>query len=99
MINSVKVGPLTYQIREVDHIEDQKYAGMIYYTENLIEINKTTAEQHKPITVIHEIIHAIMHQAGYQEHDESVIEALSYGLLQTLRENPELLKYLTNNDV
>ena len=88
--HSVKVGPIIYQVIETRGLvssEGKKLDGQIDYGGCLIEIEEGIHPQQKALTLAHEIIHAIMFQAGYTEHDESVIDSLAYGWLSVLQDN------------
>ena len=47
------------------------------------------------VTLLHEIIHGILYQAGYNSHNENEIDALAYGLYSVLKNNSELVKLIT----
>lgn len=56
----------------------------------------------KPIeerdTVLHEVMHAILHCQGREhggEGEELYVRALAAGVLMVLRDNPKFVKYLT----
>ncbi len=48
-------------------------------------------------TFIHEILHAVYYEYGIQDEDEEerIVTALATGFSQVIKDNPELLKYLT----
>lgn len=49
-------------------------------------------------TLLHEVLHAILHQQGYNnqyKEEERYVRPLATGLITVLRENPTLVKYLT----
>jgi hypothetical protein len=49
-------------------------------------------------TLLHEIVHGIIKQAGLTEHDEANVIALGYGLVGLLKQNPDLFWYLTSKE-
>lgn len=49
-------------------------------------------------TVLHEVMHAILHCQGREhggEGEELYVRALAAGVLMVLRDNPKFVKYLT----
>lgn len=52
-------------------------------------------------TLLHEIMHAVLHQQGYDnpyKEEERYVRPLATGILTVLLENPALVKYLTEKD-
>lgn len=95
MIEQLKVGAINYTVvLEEAELDGSKCSGLVDYDQTRISVSPDQSIQMQPQTLIHEIIHVIMHQAGFTEHNESVIEALSYGWLQVLRDNPNVTAYL-----
>lgn len=97
MIHAVKVGPIIYELMEINGLRDgdEKIDGRIKYDlcKILLEANQSPQSQH--VVLWHEIIHAILVQAGFRKHDERMIEALSYGIVSVLQDNhPELRKLI-----
>lgn len=100
-LESVRVGGVTYAVsfpaRIVDTGDDGKLVelwGLVDYGDAKIEIADTGAQQNRQATVCHEIVHAILHQVGQDEHNENQVIALGYGLAQVIRDNPALIDYL-----
>ncbi len=90
MIDKVKIGAFDYEIKVLPEIWDVEgeYYGMAEYGLLQIKLSEKEAKEIRVQTLLHEVIHVIMHQAGFREHNEAVIEAMSYGLIAVLRENP-----------
>jgi len=42
------------------------------------------------VTLWHEIVHGILYAAGQTDHDEVLTDAIAHGIVQVLRDNPEL---------
>ena len=95
MIQDVTVGPITYEVKEVDEIREGSavFDGMIYYNEARIEIAKELDPQFKRVVVMHEVAHALLKHAG-QANDEKLVTALGYALVDLIQQNPELVRYL-----
>ena len=49
---------------------------------NTITLDADMADTRKHETLLHEIVHVILTNAGVMEHDEQLIDAISNGLLQ-----------------
>lgn len=92
----VKVGPISYKLKVVDEIGDgdQQYDGWIDYANARIEIAKGLDPQFERAVVLHEVMHAVLKHAGQDSKNEALITALSYSLLDLIRNNPELIHYL-----
>lgn len=100
MIQDVTVGPITYEVKEVDEIRDGSavFDGMIYYNEARIEIAKELDPQFKRVVVMHEVAHALLKHAGQASSDEKLVTALGYALVDLIRQNPGLIYFLTKED-
>ena len=63
----------------------------------LVKIRSDQAAGQQRDTLLHEILHAVVTVVGQECHEgiEDVVAALSPTLLDTLRRNPDLVKYLT----
>jgi len=91
--NKIKVGGIKFKTFIVKHLksrDDTKLNGWIKYDPSKILLNKKLGKQNRRVVLWHEILHAILEQAGFQEHDETQLIALSYGIVQVLRDNPDL---------
>ncbi len=47
----------------------------------------------KIATLWHEMFHAILHNAGHREHPEGILDALSFGVIEILRDNPAMIEW------
>jgi len=88
----VKVGPVTYQVREEARTAIGGHYGSIVHSESLITLTPGMGIVFQEITLWHEMLHAIMLNAGMREQDETLILALSHGIVQVLQDNPELVE-------
>lgn len=108
MIETVKIGLIRYDVHEADRHNappdvfksenvDDWVLGEIFYGKAKIYIDDEQSEQTKPTTLMHEILHGILVQAGQYKanENEGLINALSFSLVQLIRDNPELVAYLT----
>ncbi len=101
MKKQIKVFGLNYEIEEVDEIDSVEegviIAGQIQHLQQKILIRKDLSKERKKVTLLHEILHAIFQQLGFnEEHDnEHLINSLSTALIQVLNDNKSMHKTLT----
>lgn len=92
----IRIGGIDYEVEEVPNLctEDgaKRLNGDIFHDRCQIRVDQNLSPQIKSVTVWHEIIHGILTQAGARKQDETQIEALAYGIVQVLRDNPQLLE-------
>lgn len=103
MISRIQIGPMTYQVKfsEDLHRDDDeegivhKYDGLHESFNQLIEIRSTNAPTYQLVVLLHEIMHDIYTVAGHREdHPEDFIDAVSYGLVELFRQNPDLISFV-----
>jgi hypothetical protein len=90
LLDEVKVAGIEYSVeeKEVVIIEDCKsYAGLCNYKDARIEILKDMSPGRKEETLVHEILHAALFEAGYKDHDEELVGRVSKVLYQILKDN------------
>ena len=89
----VKVGPILYDVKLVDGLFDDhgKLNGLILHNDCEILIERSLHDQEKYCTMWHEIIHAIMSQAGIADQDESFVSTLAYGIVNVIKGNPDIM--------
>jgi len=89
LVGEVKVGPIIYRIEEVPNLNSDgaMFSGLIHYQDGLIEIEAGLGDHAKEVTLLHEVIHAVLDDRGVKEHDEDLIEILARGLLGVLKDN------------
>jgi hypothetical protein len=82
------VGSNEYTVVEVVGLM-RKYElyGRVTYSDCRIEIDPTLAETRKHNVIIHELLHAMLFEAGYDEQDEEQVRRLGNVLTQVLRDN------------
>jgi hypothetical protein len=100
-LNALKIGAVTYDVRFVGELtrrhDDGTWVGLhgvVDYVDCTIRIEAEQNVQVKRTTVLHEAVHAILHNAGLDDHDERLVVALGFGLDALLRENPALVEWL-----
>lgn len=85
---AVTIGPVTYTVQEVERLTDEgkPLLGMISYKTATIEIDAGMPDAIKLVTFVHECLHGLLHHAGVK-HNEGVVQALSYGLVDLFHAN------------
>jgi len=88
----VIIGAIDYEVKEEARTGVDGLYGTILYSDSVISIMPGQSPVHKEITLWHEMLHGIMRNAGIKDHDETVIIALSHGIVQLLKDNPLLVR-------
>lgn len=98
-LDNLKIGSTNYNIREVPdlHHVNKKGRKQILHGEcrelgSIILVNADDSPDNKIVTLYHEAFHAILNQGNYAEHDETTLILLSFGLVNLLRDNPDLVR-------
>lgn len=92
---SVVVGPYTYKVGI-----GQTYSqwGMVNHTEQKVLVDEAVTVERQRVTLMHELLHCcteLMHITD-ESSEEATVSALAPALVQVLRENPDLVAYLTS---
>jgi hypothetical protein len=86
--NKVNVAGINYDVKETDNLSlDHGLGGQILYEKGLIKIDSSMCEDKKEQIFVHEVLHSIFNEAGYDEQDEDQVNRLSIVLYQVLKEN------------
>lgn len=99
MPTKVIVAGVNYTVTEKDYVEINDNAnalGLCVYDKSVIEVKSTMSGDRKEEVFIHELFHAILFEAGFDEHDEDMVNRASKVLYQVLKDNPNLLNPLAN---
>lgn len=107
---AIRIGYATYRVEhDRQRCDDDSVEGMSNGNQRLILLRGDRPYDSAADTVLHEVLHQCLHVAGLDAgvltgedvtaHDveERVVRAMSGMLLDTLRENPELVRYLLHN--
>lgn len=76
---------------------DSPNLGQMFADEAKIEIRPDQEAYAEKDTLLHEVMHAIRHQQGYEdggEVEESYVRSLATGVLGVLQDNPTFAKWL-----
>ncbi|EPC24522.1 hypothetical protein [Lacticaseibacillus paracasei] len=98
----VLIDDIEYKVEEVSHKELQlssedlkgDYWGETCYKQASIRICEGMADDEVKITLVHEIIHAILQERGFdqQNNDEAMVDGLAHALRMLAKQNPELVR-------
>jgi len=98
----VLIDDIEYKVEEVSHKELQissedlkgEYWGETRSKQASIRICEGMAEDETKITLVHEIIHAILQERGLdqQNNDEALVDGLAHAFRMLAKQNPELIK-------
>ena len=107
---AVDVGPYRYGIvcdddahaRAVRDQGDDLW-GLTEHREQRITLCPAQHEDHRRVTLVHELLHALCHATGAEQlleeisdtAEENLIQLLAPGLTTLLRTNPDVVDYLT----
>jgi uncharacterized tellurite resistance protein B-like protein len=88
MNTTFRIGSNEYSVSLIEGLRD-KYDlyGHVRYPENTIEIDADLAQDRKDNVLVHEILHAVLYEAGYDEHEEELVRRAANVLHGVLREN------------
>lgn len=94
--DKVKIGSVEYQVIRTDKpvlLDNKVCNGIIDYENLFIEISTNRANQRQEETFIHEILHGIIHERNLiLEDEEMIVEEISTGLYQFIKDNPKIFE-------
>lgn len=96
-MKQIKIMSQKYTMEQVPNIEVGIIKlGEVDHLSNAIKICSTLPEDKKKVVLLHEILHVIFQQLGFdEEHDnEHLIDCLSNSLYQVFDDNQELFTLL-----
>ncbi len=87
-MESVKIGGLTYTVKKVSDLQGKEGDwGRIQYKTQEITLDDSLKEQLEDQTLIHEITHGILVEAGYSDHAEEQADRIGKILYKVLPDN------------
>lgn len=91
----IRIGHLEYDVVPVPNLHNDRggkmYGEITYPTCTITVDTQFIDSQRYPEILLHEVIHGILDNAGLdQENLETAVAAISNGLVDTLRRNPDL---------
>ena len=88
--NNVSVVGINYKVVEKPYIEidgSRDYQGACFYATTEIQLLNDLSDERKKQVFIHELTHAVFHEAGFEEQDEDMINRIGIVLHQVLKDN------------
>ncbi|HIA6781623.1 TPA: hypothetical protein ACWRP5_001702, partial [Staphylococcus aureus] len=73
------------QLEDVDN--NPSCLGLCIYKDSLIQLKRGLSFERKKQILIHELLHAMMYESGYEEHDEELVNNLSIVINQVISQN------------
>ncbi|NYS32818.1 hypothetical protein HZZ02_03325 [Streptococcus danieliae] len=87
-METVKIGGITYTVSKEPDLQGKTGEwGHIEYKTGKIVLDDSTSQQIENQTLIHEITHGILVEAGYTEHEEEQADRIGKILYQVLTDN------------
>lgn len=88
----IRIGGIEYEIKYEPNLRigNNVCYGVISYDDSTISLSSTdgTGHQYRSITLLHEILHGIIHHACAEiDEEEKVVEIVAKGLYQVLQDN------------
>ncbi|WP_349516253.1 ImmA/IrrE family metallo-endopeptidase [Leuconostoc suionicum] len=94
-MKKIKVGGINYELIVKENLEDKNESvwGFVEYESSKIYVRSNISKQKKLQTVVHESLHAMLHESGLDDYanDEKIVTPLSNMLHQFIVDNPSLL--------
>lgn len=85
-ITELKVGPCVYAVVRAAITEH----GLCDYKKQTITLQPDMHPMTERLVLWHELIHAMLFQLGYNEHDERLVDGLAHYVVSVLVDNPRL---------
>lgn len=84
----INVCGVKYQIIQLEDVDNNPSClGLCIYKDSLIQLKQGLSFERKKQILIHELLHAMMYEAGYEEHDEGLVNNLSIVINQVILQN------------
>lgn len=84
----VNVAGIDYTVQYQDGMmKNYSLLGQVLYAESTIDIDSSMSQSKKEQVFVHELVHAIFNEAGYDEQDDEMVNRLSIVLYQVLKQN------------
>lgn len=87
---TVKIGGIRYRVLITENLPlGELYSGEIDYRDATIRI-RPSAPAVMERTCLHELVHAMLHDLGYSEHEEKEVDELAGALYALIVNNPAM---------
>ena len=90
MLEKIKIGGMEYQVKEVefDKSDDNVILGECRFEKAEILINEKLSDNRKEQTIFHEMVHAMLFEAGSIEYDDEIlVNQLGLIMYQVFKDN------------
>lgn len=98
-IKTIRIGGVDFEVRSNPELSIAADAcGRICVNVSRVEIEPSMSQQHQAQTILHEIVHGIIRTSRLgdvlqnSDDEDRFVDGLAYGLLQVIRDNPELIR-------
>lgn len=86
---------MTFRVGSVDYTVEQtpklyhlyNLFGQVTYDDTHIQLEASMSQSRTNEVLVHELLHAIFYEAGFEEQDEDMINRVAKVLTQVLRDN------------
>lgn len=89
-LEKIRIGGVDYEVVDDPVLTDVQLCGQIRYLRCQIAVAPGIHPQAKVQILLHEIVHGILHNAGIDEQPENMVDAIAHGMMQVIRDNPDL---------
>lgn len=89
---SIRIGGVDYVVVEDSLLHDMQMVGQIRFLRCEIALAPGLHPEARKQALLHEIVHGLLTHAGIREQGENVVDAVAHGLMQVVRDNPQLFK-------
>ncbi len=91
MLKKVRIGGLFYKVSEVSDLGHSERSpgmlGRIDYHHLTLKLEKDVHNDMKHQTFVHELMHGILVESGYEDHEEEMANRIGKVLYQVLQDN------------
>lgn len=85
---TVKIAGIIYKVEEVEDLAAiQGIIGRLLEDKAIISLEKSLSKERKEQVFVHEVLHGIFREAGYNSQDEDLINRVAIVLHQVLKDN------------
>ncbi|AQN32182.1 hypothetical protein [Mammaliicoccus sciuri] len=85
---NINICGVKYKIVQTEEVDnDPSCLGLCIYRESLIQIKNSLSIERRKQVLMHELLHAMLYEAGYDEHDEELVKNLSIVINQVINQN------------
>ncbi|MGX4600259.1 hypothetical protein [Faecalimicrobium sp. JNUCC 81] len=94
--DKIKIGSMEYDVIKTDQailLDNKVCNGIIDYEDLVIKISTDRSIQRQEETFVHEVLHGIIRDRNLiLEDEEMIVDEISKGLYQVIKDNPEIFR-------